>query len=355
MKIIRIEIQQVEFRLGEPYQIAYETFDRTPCVFLQLVTDGRHVGVGCAAPDPHVTGETAASIAAALEGETSDLIGLDPLRPAHILSRVRERWRNTPGSLAALDLALHDLLGKAADLPLWRLCGGFRSRMPTSMTISILPVDETLERARRHVAEGFRALKLKGGVEVERDIECLRRVRQAVGPDIALRFDANQGFDLEQTLRFVDAVRPLALEVIEQPVPSNQLDRLGEVTQRAPQPIMADESLLTLRDAFRLGRDELADMLNIKLMKVGGIAGALRVDAVARAARLETMVGCMDEPALGIGAGLAVALSSPNVEMADLDGHLDLIDDPTHSVLSLEQGELVPSEAPGLGLRELAL
>jgi L-alanine-DL-glutamate epimerase-like enolase superfamily enzyme len=350
MKITRTEAWPAHLPLAEPYTIAYERVERVTNVFLRLVTDRGPVGCGCAAPDPAVTGEDAASVVAALTAAAEPILhGADPLRQARLLARLRKPLAEHPAARAAVDMALHDLLGKAAGLPLWRLLGGFRDRIRTSVTLGILSEEETVTRARALVAQGFRALKLKGGVDAGGDAARVCKVREAVGRGVELRFDANQGFAVAECLRFLEGVRGADLELIEQPTPRGEPGLLGKVTRATPLRVMADESLMTLGDAFRLARRGLADLANIKLMKVGGIAEAVQIDAVARAGGLQVMVGCMDESALAIAAGLAFALASPNVAYADLDGHLDLEDDPAADAVTLKDGTLFPSPRPGLG------
>lgn len=351
MRISRIEAWPVVLKLKEPYTIAYETIDTSSNIFLRIETDKGIVGFGCAAPDLQITGETAETVLEAINGTVFSMIkGSDPLRSAMLLDRLLPSLENQPSALAAVDMALHDILGKVSGLPLWKLMGGFRDRIKTSVTIGILPENEVVKRAIAFKRQGFKVLKIKGGIDADSDIANILKVREAVGQDMELRFDANQGFTLEQAIHFFKKTKKANVELIEQPTPKGQPDLLGRVTNSVSIPIMADESLMTLRDAFRLARRDLVDMVNIKLMKVGGISVAFQINSVARSAGLEVMVGCMDEAALSIAAGLHFALARPNVAYADLDGHFDLVNDPSEGAVILKNGILFPTQQPGLGL-----
>ncbi len=341
----------VAMRLKEPYAIAYESISEAVNVFLRLETDSGHIGFGCAAPDPLVTGETADGVLALAEERIIPLLkGRDPIVWAKRNAEIHKQIGPMPSARAMADMALFDLLGRTAGLPLFKLLGGFRKRMLTSVTIGILPLEETLGMARQYLAQGFKALKIKGGLEVEVDIERMCKLREACGHKVKLRFDANQGFNRQQAMRFVEGTRSADLELFEQPTPRGQTSMLGRITELSQIPIMADESLMDLKDVFRLAKGGVVDMVNIKLMKTGGLADALQTDAVARAAGISSMVGCMDESALGIAAGLHFALARPNVSYADLDGHLDLVEDPAQGAVRLKDGYLYPAGGPGLGI-----
>lgn len=351
MKITGVEAWRVDMRLAQPYTIAYETVDSVVNVFLRIDTDNGIAGYGCAAPDLHVTGETPEGVLRAAGDVLSPAFqNEDPLRIALLLDNLKQGLQGQPSALAMADIALHDILGKAAGLPVYKLLGGYRDRILTSITIGIMPVEQAVAAAKRHVTEGFKSLKIKGGSVVDEDVERVLEIRKAVGEDLELRFDANQGYSVEEAIRFVQLTRTARLELIEQPTPKGKPDLLGSVTRGVAIPVMADESLMSLRDAFRLAKGDLMDMANVKLMKVGGISEALQINAVARSAGLEVMVGCMDEAALGIAAGLHFALARPNVVYADLDGHIGLTNDPSEGSVTIVDGVLHPTRRPGLGL-----
>lgn len=343
MRITRLEAWLVNLRLAEPYTVAYEHIDHAPNIFLRIETDKGVVGFGCVNPDEPVCGETSQSVIDALDGPARDaLIGADPRFVTRLRERIKALLPGAPGARAGVDMALFDILARIAGLPVYQLLGAYRDRIATSVTVGILDEADTVNRARDFVAQGFQALKLKGGIDVDDDISRVLAVRDALGSKVALRFDANQGYGVDESLRFITATRRARLELVEQPTPRDALSELARVTLKAPLPIMADESLMGLRDAFRIARGGLADMINVKLMKCGGIGPAMEIASVARSARLEVMVGCMDESALGIAAALHFALAHPAVEYADLDGHLDLIDDPAAGAVVLKNGMLMP-------------
>lgn len=349
MKITKVSYERFDLKLSDPYTIAYETIDNTVNFILKVETDGSHVGYGCAAPDKNVTGEHPKEVEEAIKNVISPyLMGQDPFTYAHILMELRSALGKKASALAMVDMALHDLISKKAGVPLYRLLGGYRKSIATSVTIGILPLKETLRRADAFVGQGFSILKIKGGRSMLGDIERMTRLRQE-HPQVILRFDGNQGYSVVDSIAFVKATAHIGIEIFEQPTQLEKEEGLGQVTQQVDIPVMADESLKTLTDAFRLAQNERVDMVNIKLMKVGGILEGMHINSVAKAAGLESMVGCNDECALGISAGLHFALSRPNIRYADLDGHLDVVGDPFKHLFRLEKGMLYPSEAAGLG------
>ncbi|MBC8479122.1 MAG: dipeptide epimerase [FCB group bacterium] len=350
MKITHIEYFRLDLPLAIPYTIAYETVTKTSNIILKLTTDGGITGWGCAAPDKEVTRETPEDVIHNIKTVVVDLLkGQSPFRIAWVNHQLKLLLPRCSSTMAMVDMALYDILARKAGLPLYQLLGGYRHAIPTSITITILPLEETIEMARDFFGQGFRILKLKGGLDLEEDIHKILTMREKLGNDFSLRYDANQGYTATESIEFINRTKSANVEIFEQPTSMNAEEKLGKVMRNVEVPVMADESIKTLQDAFRLASNDLIDMVNIKLMKVGGILESQHINSVAKSAGLEVMVGCIDECALGISAGLHFALSRPNIEFADLDGHLDLLEDPFTGLFDLKNGILTPSDQPGLG------
>jgi L-alanine-DL-glutamate epimerase-like enolase superfamily enzyme len=348
LQITRVELVPIELNLRLPYRTAlHEAIDRVSVVFVRAETRQGHVAWGCAAFDPAITGETLEQVTRACRACADRAVELSPLNTEYALEQLAPLTEGTPSVLCAFDLILHDLLGLATGLPLHRLLGGYRDRIQTSVTISVAPVRETVELALDRARQGFRILKIKGGLDPDEDVRRVAAVHKAL-PQLTVRLDADQGYTVRQAL---DVSRALEgkLEMLEQPTPAGDLGALAEVTRHSQVPILADESVVGPPSALEIAAGRAADGMSVKLATCGGLRCARQVDTIARAARMATMVSCVNEPALLTAAGLSFALSSPNVLYGDLDGHLDLVDDPTIPNFVLEDGWLIARDAPGLG------
>ncbi|MCY1721379.1 dipeptide epimerase [Prolixibacteraceae bacterium Z1-6] len=350
MKITGVEYFRLEMPLAIPYTIAYETVTKATNIILKIDTDKGITGWGCASPDKEVTGETSEDVIENTEKVITGILrGESPFQLAKTMHLLKQQLPGAASSLAMVDMALHDLLARKAKLPLYQVLGGFRHEVETSITIGILPLAETLDQARYYLKKGFSIIKLKGGLNVNADVEKIIKLRERLGNEFLLRFDANQGYSPEESIEFLNQTKNSGIEIFEQPTSPKKEDKLEVLAGNSDVPVMADESLKTLKDAFRLANNNLTDMVNIKLMKVGGIQEAQHINSVAKASGMDVMVGCIDECALGISAGLHFTLSRPNITYADLDGHLDLLEDPFTDLFKMKNGILYPSKYPGLG------
>jgi L-alanine-DL-glutamate epimerase-like enolase superfamily enzyme len=348
MQITHIEVIPIELDLRLPYRMADgEELTRVGAVFCRVETRQGETAWGCTAVDPAFMDTSLAEVTRVCRDCADRALDLNPLNFEFALAELAVVAGEVRSALCAFDLAFYDLLGLAAKMPLYRLLGGFRHRIQTSITISRATVQETVQLARDYARQGFRILKVKSGQEPEEDVRRMRAVHDAL-PELTLRLDVEGGYTVQQAL---DVARALEgqLEMIEQPTPADDVGTLRQVTRRSRVPILADESVRGPSSALEIASRGAADGLNVKLVTCGGLHCARQMDAIASAARMATMVGCVHEPGLLIAAGLGFALSSANVRYGDLDGAFYLADDPTMPGYTLEDGWLVARDVPGLG------
>ena len=327
----------VTLRLAETFVISRSAQDTAEVVQVEVEHDGVR-GLGEAAPIDRYD-ESAESALGYVE-EHADLLGNDPFALEEILDRLPRREF---AARAALDAALHDLCGRLLGLPVWRLLGLPRSGPPTSWTVWLGDPDDMARRAER-VTGRFKRLKLKLGAGDGLDVERVRAVRGVT--DVPLQVDVNEGWGEAEALESLPRLAELGVEYCEQPLPASA-DAV--LKGRSPIPVYLDENCHTLADVAECAR--LADGINIKLAKSGGIREAVRMAHAARALGLGVMLGCMVESGLGISAAGQIASLCDHV---DLDGNLLLAEDPCPGV-ELVDGVQLPPTQPGLGVEAEAL
>jgi L-Ala-D/L-Glu epimerase len=321
--------------LAEPFVIARETTEVADVVWVELEHAG-HVGYGEAAPSERY--DESAESAAGYLTDAAEALGDDPFALEEVMARLPAREY---AARAAIDAALHDLNGKLVGLPVWRLLGLPRAGPATSWTVGLADPDEMARKAEG--ASRFESLKLKLGGRDGLDVDRVAAVRRAwSGP---LRVDVNEYWTADEALEALPSLAELGVDYCEQPLPAGDPGG-ARLKAEAPIPIYVDEDCHTLQDIAACA--ERAHGVNIKLAKSGGIREAVRMVHAARAFGLGAMLGCMVESGLGVAAGAAIASLFDHV---DLDGNILLREDPWPGV-ELVDGVQLPSESPGLGVRQ---
>lgn len=354
MKIKKITIWKEDLELTRPYTIAYETICSVENLFVHLETDNGITGIGAGSPAEDVTGESITACETALTSTLeSVLLEKDIRYSLSLLRELKTRLANTPAALAAADIALHDLVAKTMGLPLADILGRVHTSLPTSITIGIMPVKETLAEAREYLAHGFSILKVKTGLDVEQDIERVLRLHEEFGQAICIRVDANQAYGVDELHRFYNKTSDL-VEFIEQPLKAAEIAAMRAVPEKIRRISAADECLLSPASALNLLHSpQPFEIFNIKLMKCGGIAPGLEIANMAGYAGIDLMWGCMDESIVSIAGALHAALASKATKYLDLDGSLDLARDIVTGGFILKNGWLTTTDQPGLGVNRI--
>lgn len=309
--------------LRRPFVTARRASTWAENVFARVrLADGTE-GWGEASPASYVTGEDTASVREAIGVAGRVLEGADAARWVRCNELLREALPQAPTARSAVEFALADARARQEGRPLWQILGGARRCVVSDLTIPICSPEEAAEEADRAVRMGFRHLKIKvGSASFEEDEERVRAI-VARAPGCRLRIDANQAFSPSGALSFLERLRAFdaPVQLLEQPVPHDDWDGLTYVTRYSPVPVIADESVRTPADAFRVARAGAVHGINIKLAK-SGLVDSLTIVAVCRAAGLDLMLGCMMESDWGIGAAVQFACGTGAFRYLDLDSHL---------------------------------
>jgi L-Ala-D/L-Glu epimerase len=360
MRITKVELRRFKAPLKRPFQTALRRVEALEDWVIVLVSDEGLTGYGEGAPTPQITGETMETMQAAITHLAPFVTGRElETEFDAILQEVHSAIVHHTTAKAALEIALYDLLAQKANLPLYRFLGGSQKDFVTDITISLDQTKSMIEEAIIACDQGYRILKLKvGGLKPSEEIARIIAIHEAIGQDIALRLDANQAWEPDVCIKVMSTLEGSGVfpELIEQPVPAWDIKGLRTIKERIETPVLADESLVTPRDAHLLLSTRAVDLLNIKLSKCGGISRALQIADIATSYGAKCMIGCMLEGPLSIAAALHVASArSGTITMLDLDAVSLCRSHPADGSLRLDTAKLRLDDSLGLGMRFDAL
>lgn len=357
MKISDIRLGMLRVPLKTPFKTALRTVDTVEDIVVSIHTDTGNIGYGEAAATAVITGDTHGSIIEAIRKYIAPrLIGQDIANLNHITQLIQNAMERNTSAKAAVEIAAYDLFGQLYGAPLYKMLGGGDPVITTDITISVDYIDKMVADSLAAVERGFESLKIKVGKDIGVDIERVKAIHAAVEGRALLRLDANQGWTAKQA---VFAMRKLEdagvhLELLEQPVRAHDIDGLKYVTDRVHTPVMADESVFGPAEVVELIKMRAADIINIKLMKTGGISNAIRIADIAALYGVDCMIGCMIETSISVAAAVHVAVAKANViTKIDLDGPSLSAFDPVDSGVVFNESEISITDAPGLGIREI--
>ncbi|WP_070327364.1 mandelate racemase/muconate lactonizing enzyme family protein [Exiguobacterium aurantiacum] len=351
MKLEKIELFAIELPLKVPFIVSYHRYDVMPSVIVKMTTECGLVGYGEAVADEHVTGESLESTISVIRHLLGPLlIGRNPMHLERIHDEMDRAIRDVPAAKAALDIACHDLIGKKLGQPVYELLGGrYHDAFPVTHVLSIGEPEAMAAEASEQVAEGYTAVKMKVGVDVASDVRRVAAVRQAVGPDVPIRVDVNQGWvNAAKTLQAMRKLEPFDIDWVEQPVKADDFEGMLEVKGKISVPLMIDEGVRGVADMRRLTMMQAAHKVNVKLMKCGGIYPAKKLVHMAEMSGIECQIGSMVESSIASSAGFHVAFSSKIVQSVELTGPLRFATDVGNLTYDLPFIRL--NDRPGLGV-----
>lgn len=353
MKIKNIELYKISVPLKKPFKTALRTANHLEDLIVKIITDTEHVGYGEAPPTAVITGDIIPSVAGAIHDFIAPrLIGMDISNFESILDAIQSSMVHNTSAKAALDMAVYDLYGKLYGAPLYKLLGGYRPSFASDITISVNDVDIMVQDSVQAVEEGFNILKIKVGNDFSKDFERINEIRRAVPSHVKIRVDANQGWTPKEAVRIIRMMedKVLSVELVEQPVPAWDLEGLKFVTDNVLTDILADEAVFSIQDAVKIIKMRAADLINIKLMKTGGIYNALQICDLAKSFNIGCMIGCMLETNIAITAAAHLAAAKKNILFADLDGPYLSQYNPVVGGAQFNGCEISLNDAPGLGI-----